>query len=87
MATLDNSIRTILTNGLVTWFSILSRVAQKFLLEVVKQWGKLCCLKGGDIMHVHEIVSQCRDSQDASFIHVHELVFLGNDAPIFYPTV
>ena len=74
-------------NGLVTWFSILSRVAGKFLPEVVEQWGKLHCLEGGDIMHAYDIVSQRKDSQDASFIRVRELVFQENDAPIFYLTV
>ena len=52
---------------------------QKFLLEVVEQWGKLHRLEGGDIMHVHDIVSKCRDGRDASFIRMHELGFLGND--------
>jgi len=33
----------------------------KILLKVVEQWGKLRCLEGGDIMHVHEIVSECKD--------------------------
>jgi hypothetical protein len=62
MATLDNSICKILTNSLVTRFSILSRVAGKFLLEDIEQWGKLRHLEGGDIMHAHDIVSQCKDS-------------------------
>ena len=74
-------------NSLVTRFSISSRVAGKFLPEVVEQWGKLHRLEGGDIMHAHDIVSQHKDSRDASFICVHELVFRENDAPIFYPTV
>jgi hypothetical protein len=74
-------------NGLVTWFSILLRVTQKILLEVIEQWGKLHHLEGGDIMHAHGIISQCKDGQDASFICMCEVVFLRNDAPIFYPTV
>ena len=56
MATLDNSICKILTNSLVTQFSVLSRVTGKFLLEVVEQWGKLHCLEGEDIMHAHDTV-------------------------------
>ena len=87
VATLDNFICKILTNGLVTRFSVSSRVAGKFLLEVVEQWGKLRRLEGGDIMHAHDIVSQRKDGQDASFVRVHELVFRENDTPIFYPTV
>jgi hypothetical protein len=71
----------------MTWFSVSLRVTKKFLLEVVEQWGKLHCLEGGDIMHIYDIVSQCKDSQDASFVHVHELVFPGKNTPIFYPTV
>jgi hypothetical protein len=66
-------------NGLVTWFGVLLNIAKKFLLEVIEQWGKLHCLEGGDIMHAHDIISKCRDSQDASFICVCELGFLGND--------
>ena len=57
VAILDNSIHKILTNGLVTRFSILSRVAGKFLPEDIEQWGKLHHLEGGDIMHAHDIVS------------------------------
>ena len=87
VATLDNSIRKILTNGLVTRFSVSSRVAGKFLPEVVEQWGKLRRLEGGDIMHAHDIVSQRKDGRDASFVRVRELVFRENDTPIFYPTV
>jgi len=60
-------------NGLVTWFSVQPKVARKFLLEAVEQWGKLCCLEGGDIMHVHDIVAKHMDSRDASFVHVCEL--------------
>jgi hypothetical protein len=70
VATLNNFIHKILTNSLVTQFSVLLRVAQKILPKVIEQWGKLRCLKGGDIMHIYGIVSQCKDSQDVSFIHV-----------------
>ena len=76
---LNPSIRKVLTNGLVTQFSVSSNVAKKFLLEVIEQWGKLRRLEGGDIMHAHNIVSKCRDSRDASFIRMCELGFLGND--------
>ena len=76
---LNPSIRKVLTNSLVTWFSVSSNVTKKFLLEVVEQWGKLRHHEGGDIMHVHDIVSKCRDGRDASFICVRELGFLGND--------
>ena len=79
MATLGDTICKVLTNGLVTWFDVSSNVAKKFLPEVIEQWGKLHCLEGGDIIHTHDIVSKCRDSQDASFIHMRELGFLRND--------
>jgi len=61
-------------NGLVTRFGVTFNIAGKFIPEVVKQWGKLRCLKGGDIMHAHDIVSNHMDSRDASFIHVRELI-------------
>ena len=71
---LDDAIRTILTNGLVTRFGVTSNVAGKFLLEVVEQWGKLRRLEGGDIMHAHDIVSNRMDGRDASFVRVRELI-------------
>jgi len=71
---LDDTIHTILTNGLVTRFGVTFNVAGKFILEVIEQWGKLRCLKGGDIMHAHDIVSNCMDGQDASFVLVRELI-------------
>jgi len=49
-------------------------IAGKFIPEVVEQWGKLHRLEGGDIMHMHDIVSNCMDGQDASFVHVYELI-------------
>ena len=58
---LDDTICKILTNGLATWFCILSTVARKYLLEDVEQWGKLCHLEGGDIMHAHNIVPKRMD--------------------------
>jgi hypothetical protein len=74
MATLGDTICKVLINGLVTWFSVLSNVTKKFLLKVIEQWGKLHHLEGGDIMHMHGIVSKCMDGQDASFIHMYELI-------------
>jgi len=71
---LKDAIRKVLTNGLATQFCVLPTVARKFLLEVVEQWGKLHRLEGGDIMHAYDIVSKCMDGQDASFIHVRELI-------------
>ena len=71
---LDDTIHKVLTNGLATWFCVSSKVASKFLPEDVEQWGKLCRLEGGDIMHAHDIVSKCMDGRDASFIHVCELI-------------
>ena len=79
VGTLDPPIRKVLMNGLVTRFGVSLNVAKKFLPEVIEQWGKLRRLKGGDIMHAHNIISECRDGQDASFICVRELGFLGND--------
>jgi len=71
---LDDAIHTILTNSLVTRFGVIFNVAGKFILEVVEQWGKLHRLKGGDIMYAHDIVSNCMDGRDASFVCVHELI-------------
>ena len=79
VGTLDPPICKVLMNSLVTWFGVLLNVTKKFLPEVVEQWGKLRRLEGGDIMHMHDIISKCRDGRDASFIHMHELGFLGND--------
>jgi hypothetical protein len=58
------------THGLVTQFCVEPKVARNLLPEAVEQWGKLCCLKGGDIMHMHDIVPRCMDSQDASLVCV-----------------
>jgi len=74
MGPLGDTMRKVLTNGLVTWFGVGRRVARKFLLDNIEQWGKLCHLEGGDIMHTHEIVSKCMDGHNASFIHVRELI-------------
>ena len=49
-------------------------ITRKFLPEIIEQWGKLCRLKGGDMIHVHDIVSNRMDSQDVSFICVCELI-------------
>ncbi|KAN0113386.1 hypothetical protein V8E52_007787 [Russula decolorans] len=69
---LDDSICKVLVNSLATQFYVTPKVTRKFLLEAVEQWGKLCRLEGGDIMHAHDIVSKCMDSRDASFIHHHQ---------------
>jgi len=61
VAFLDNTICKVIMNGLATWFCVLPRVARKFIPEDVKQWGKLRCLEGGDIMHAHDIVSKRMD--------------------------
>ena len=74
---LDDTICKVLMNGLATRFSVSPQVARKFLLEDVEQWGKLCRLEGGDIMHVHGIVPECMDGQDTSFIHVREPIVRG----------
>ena len=74
VAPLDNIIRKVLTSGLATRFCVSPNVARKFLPEVIEQWGKLRRLEGGDIMHVHKIISKCMDGRDASFIHVRELI-------------
>jgi len=71
---LDDAIRTILTNSLVTRFGVTFNVAGKFIPEVIEQWGKLRRLEGGDIMHTHDIVSNRMDGQDASFVCVRELI-------------
>jgi hypothetical protein len=63
----------------VTRFGVSLNVTKKLLLEVIEQWGKLHHLEGRDIMHMHNIISKCTDGQDASFIHVHELILLEND--------
>jgi len=70
---LDDTIHKVLVNGLATRFSVQPKVARKFLLEAVEQWGKLRCLKGGDIMHTHDIVAKRMDGRDASFVRVREL--------------
>ena len=67
---LDNTIRKILVNSLATRFSVEPKVARKHLPESVEQWGKLCHLEGGDIMHAHDIVHKCMDGRDASFVCV-----------------
>ena len=74
VAPLDNTIRKVITNGLATWFCVLPRVARKFIPEDVEQWGKLCRLEGGDIMHAHDIVPKRMDGRDASFIRVRDLI-------------
>jgi len=71
---LDDTIRTILTNGLVTQFGVTFNIAGKFIPEVVEQWGKLHRLEGGDIMHAYDIVSNCMDGRDASFVCMCELI-------------
>ena len=71
---LDNAICTILTNSLVTQFGVTFNVTGKFILEVIEQWDKLHRLEGGDIMHMHDIVSNCMDSQDTFFVHVRKLI-------------
>ena len=76
---LDDAICKVLTSRLATQFSVSSKVARKFLLEVVEQWGKLHRLEGRDIMHAHNIVSKHMDGRDVSFIHVCKPVFLEND--------
>jgi len=58
----------------VTQFGVTFNVVGKFILEVVEQWGKLHHLKGGDIMHGHDIVSNRMEGQDASFVCVCELI-------------
>jgi len=62
MSSIDGAVCKVLAIGLATWFDVLSRVTKKIIPEVIEQWGKLRHLEGGDIMHMHKIVSQCRDS-------------------------
>jgi len=57
MSSIDGAIRKVLASGLATQFDVLSWVAKKIILEVIKQWGKLRRLEGGDIMHMHKIIS------------------------------
>jgi hypothetical protein len=73
---LDDTIRKVLMNGLATWFCVEPKVALKLLPEAVEQWGKLCWLEGGDIMHADDIAPKCMDGQDASFVRVCELLSL-----------
>jgi len=61
MSSIDGAVRKVLVSGLATQFDVLSWVTKKIIPEVIKQWGKLHRLEGGDIMHAHKIVSQCRD--------------------------
>jgi len=58
---LNDTIRKVLTHGLVTQFCALPRVTKKFLSEDVEQWGKLHHLEGEDIMHMNDIVAKCMD--------------------------
>ena len=71
---LNDTMRKVLTNGLVTRFGVESKVARKFLPDDIEQWGKLRRLEGGDIMHTHDIVSKRMDGRDASFIRVRKLI-------------
>jgi len=79
VAPLNKAIHKVITNSLATWFRALPKVVRKFILEDIEQWGKLRHLEGGDIMHVHDIVPKRMDGQDASFIHVCDLILLGNN--------
>ena len=72
---LDVAIRKVLVNGLATRFCVQPKVARKFVLEDVEQWGKLRRLKGGDIMHADDIVPKRMDGRDASFVRVRELLY------------
>ena len=72
---LDDTIRKVIVNGLATRFGVQPNVARKFLLEDVEQWGKLCRLEGGDIMHAHDIVPKHVDGRDASFVHECGLLY------------
>jgi len=71
---LGDTIHNVLKNGLATWFGVEPNVARKFLPDNIEQWGKLRHLEGGDIMHMHDIVSKRMDGRDASFIRVRELI-------------
>jgi len=57
MSSIDGTVRKVLASGLATQFDVLSQVAKKIIPEVIEQWGKLRHLEGGDIMHMHKIVS------------------------------
>ncbi len=48
-------------SGLATQFCVELKVVRKFLSEAVEQWGKLCRLEGGNIMHAHDIVPKRMD--------------------------
>jgi len=74
VGTLNKAICKVLTNSLAMRFGVFPRVSRKYLPEDVEQWGKLCYLEGGDIMHVYKIVSKCMDGQDATFICVRDLI-------------
>ena len=56
------------TNGLATRFCVKPKVTKKFLPDDIEQWGKPYRLEGGDITHVHGIVSRCIDGHNVSFI-------------------
>jgi len=79
VAPLNKAICKVITNSLATRFCALPKVVRKFILEDVEQWGKLHCLEGGDIIHVHDIVPKHMDGRDTSFIHVCDLILLGNN--------
>jgi hypothetical protein len=84
---LDDTIRKVLVNGLVTRFRVQPKVARKFLPEAVEQWGKLRRLEGGDIMHAHDIVAKRMDGRDASFVRVCELycqMFFETNLPLSF---
>jgi len=57
MSSIDGTIHKVLASGLATRFDVLSQITKKIIPEVIKQWGKLHCLEGGDIMHMHKIIS------------------------------
>jgi len=59
---LGDTIHNVLKNGLATRFGVKPNIARKILPDNIEQWGKLCCLEGGDIMYMHDIVSKCMDS-------------------------
>jgi len=75
MISIDGTICKVLASGVATQFDVSSWVTKKIIPEVIKQWGKLCCLEGGDIMHTHKIVSRHRDSRDVSFVCVCDFFF------------
>jgi len=74
VGTLNKAICKVLTNGLAMRFGVFPRVTRKYLPEDVEQWGKLCRLEGGDIMHAYKIVSKHMDGRDVTFICVHDLI-------------